>query len=61
MMSSGRFFPLPFNRATMFGRFGSIDSTFAGMPSLSSTCFRYSTAGSSLPGGSLVSKRSRAW
>ena len=46
MMSSGRFRPLPFSRATTFGRFGLERKICAGMPLSSSTCFRYSAAGS---------------
>jgi hypothetical protein len=40
MISSGRREPLPFSRATKFGRLASSANTWVGMPSLSSACFR---------------------
>src|SRR6476659_4406196 len=61
MMRSGRFRPFPFRRATTFERFGSSARIFAGIPSLSNTCLRYSAARCSLPGGLRVSMRSTAW
>ena len=40
MIRIGRFAPLPFSRATTFGRCGSTANTCTGMPSRSSTCLR---------------------
>src|SRR4029453_10090783 len=59
--SSGRFRPLPFRRATRLGRCASSANVWVGMPSASRTFFRYSTASTSRPGGSLVSNWTSAW
>src|SRR4051812_30744478 len=61
MISSGRFDPLPRSRATRLGRFGSAAKTWFSIFSASRMPLRYATAGTSLPGGSLVSIRTSVW
>jgi len=57
MTRIGFFLPDPLMRATRLARLASPANTWYGMPSLSSTRLRYSTARVSLPGGLLVSMR----
>jgi hypothetical protein len=58
MISSGRFLPFPFSRATTFGRSDSMKTICAGIPASSSVFLMYSASGRSF---AVESNRTTAW